>query len=156
MADMKAYSGALKTQQARAKGVADTGSETTDKASAKQDEVKSTSEKETAEAEKGIAEADTNIQEADTFLQDINGFEQQLKAESTQANQFISQITAEVQKKRSSKHQQDCRAGEPPRLRTEVEHQTEPREYEEQDPDGINDGAHLSSSSPLHPQGSGA
>lgn len=110
MADMKAYSGALKNQQARAKGVADTGSETTDKASAKQDEVKSTSEKETAEAEKGIAEADTNIQEADTFLQDINGFEQQLKAESTQANQFISQITAEVQKKREEKKAADEKA----------------------------------------------
>ncbi|MBK9035012.1 MAG: hypothetical protein IPL61_27740 [Myxococcales bacterium] len=32
MADMKAYSGALKNQQARAKGVADTGAETSDKA----------------------------------------------------------------------------------------------------------------------------
>ncbi len=110
MADMKAYSGALKNQQARAKGVADTGAETSDKAGAKADEVKSTSEKETAEAEKGIAEADTNIQEADTFLQDINSFEQQLKAESTQANQFISQITAEVQKKREEKKAADAKA----------------------------------------------
>lgn len=110
MADMKAYSGALKNQQARAKGVADTGAETSDKAGAKADEVKSTSEKETGEAEKSIAEADTNIQEADTFLQDINGFEQQLKAESTQANQFISQITAEVQKKREEKKAADEKA----------------------------------------------
>lgn len=98
MADMKAYSGALKNQQARAKGVADTGAETTEQADKKQDEVKSTSQKETAEAEKSIAEADTNIVEADTFLQDINAFEQQLKAEAVQAQQFITQITAEVQK----------------------------------------------------------
>lgn len=112
MADMKAYSTALKNQQARAKGVADTGVETSGKAGEKQDEVKTTAQTETAKAEADIAEADTNITEADTFLSDINNFEQQLKGEMVQAQSFVAQITAEVTAARAKDKEEKAKEAE--------------------------------------------
>lgn len=110
MGDMKSYSTALKNQQARAKGVADTGVQTTAQASGKQDEVKTTAQQETSKAEADIAEADTNIQEADTFLQDINTFEQTLKQEMSAAAAFIQQITAEVTAARAKDKEEKAKA----------------------------------------------
>jgi|GEM_PF-1792902 len=112
MGDMKAYSGALKNQQARAKGVADTGAATTDQAAAASEKTKTTSETETSKAEADIAQADTNLVEADTFLGDINNFEQQLKAEMIAAQAFIQQITAEVTAARAKDKEDKAKAAE--------------------------------------------
>jgi hypothetical protein len=110
MADLKAYSGALKNQQNKAKGVADTGAKTSETAAAKETEVKTTAQKETAKAEADIAECDQNTTDADTFLQDVNNFEQQLKAEAANAASFIQQVTAAVTEERNKRKQAEEKA----------------------------------------------
>ncbi len=112
MADLKAYSGAMKNQQAAAKVVADTGAKTADTAAAKEVEVKTTSQTETSKAEADIAECDKNTTDADVFLSDVNNFEQQLKAEAANAASFITAITAAVTEERNKKKAEEAKAKE--------------------------------------------
>ncbi|MDX2091664.1 MAG: hypothetical protein SFX73_27635 [Kofleriaceae bacterium] len=110
MSDMRQYANALRNQQMRAHGVADTAASTSGQAEDKAIKLGADATKEAQSAADAIGECDKNIGEADGFISDVTAFESQLTQEKAHAQVFIAQVHAAVHAERERKKQEDMQS----------------------------------------------
>jgi hypothetical protein len=110
MGDMRQYANALRNQQMRAHGVADTAAAGSGRAEQQSVKLGADATKEAQSAAAAIGECDRNINEADGFVSDVTAFESQLTQEKAHAQVFISQVHAAVHAEKERKRQEEQEA----------------------------------------------
>jgi hypothetical protein len=108
MGDMREYAGALRRQQQRASGTAQTADTTSGQAGQQSIKLGQDATKEAQAAADSIGECDQNIQQADQFMADVTMFEQQLIEEKTHAQTFLGQVRAAVHAEQERKRQEEA------------------------------------------------